>query len=1086
VPSWDYRVSRPGAQSERDVFTHVRCQVPFTPSPSNLALCECPSKERSANGSEIEPKILRRGEARSRGHEVSRDSRHPLHHRRGSESVPPAPGARCAFGVQECVMADGLSPQDWETVKDLVFECQEEQPRDLTAWLEGHCPSQEVRAEVERLLRSASTCGDFLQHPPQVDTGMLEASPPERIGRYRILEQLGAGGMGVVYAALDEELGRRVAIKVLPAAIAFDAERQKRLREEAKTASALQHPNIITVYEIGTDRGMTYIAMECIQGQTLAKLIGPEGMGESEAVGYAVQIASGLAAAHNERVVHRDLKPGNVMVTESGTVKILDFGLSKHGAPALRTGGPATTLEGHFAGTASYMAPEQAEGKSVDTRADIFSFGTVLFEMLTGQKPFTGETPMSTMAKILHTEAPSVRDVKPGLPPALAEIVERCLRRNRDLRFQSIAEVKVRLTELEKGAPAGVPAPADLRPPRPRRGRFWAGAMAGCALTATAAIGVFRYTRPEVPTVTLRRVTYDGGLAKSPALSPDGNLVAYASDRGGRGDLDIWVQQVSGGAPVRVTSDEADDSEPTWSPDGMQVAYRSERDGGGIYINSYLGGAERLIVHGGHNPQFSPDGRSLAYWTGEAGSSLYPGSTKVWVIPVGGGLPAQVHPEFSSAAFPIWSPDGGRLLFLARSPKESDRFKKLEWWVADVQGEFARLTGLTQYVSGRALQFPPNDSRFIPTMWLRSGGSDDDGLIFFQAMREDATNIYAQSIDKDGALSGNPQRWTGGTLRESGASGTVLSKRTVIAFAAMAAKSGIWRMPLSAGGTAAGGLESVQSGLEGTSTPALNRTGSEIVFAARHMRGQFIYRREVDSGELKAVTAVRSRRVAHPVLSGDGKTLTYYESPQAFLTHLPSGTPVKVCESCGVPSFVSFDGREVLLDAAAEPERILISQDGGTPRPLLELPPHRWNEMSGQKSPNGKWVVFVRGTAESADRQILLAPVRTGLIREDELVAITDGTSVDTKPTWSPDGKRIYYLSKRGKEIRMREVDPVTARPLAESTSILEFPHARRVLEGGSGAYSGDVGLSVAGQSLYFTLSDYSGDIWLQITRVGR
>ncbi len=440
----------------------------------------------------------------------------------------------------------------------------------------------------------------------------------QTLGHYRMESKLGEGGMGVVYKARDTHLERAVAIKVLAAEAVTNPERKKRFVLEARAASALNHPNIVTVYDIDTVDGIDFIAMEYVAGATLGDLLGRRRFRLTETLKYAVQIADALAAAHAAGIVHRDLKPANVMVTEKGLVKLLDFGLAKLTEPLesddlTRTSPP--TEEGTVLGTVAYMSPEQAEGKKLDARSDIFSFGSVLYEMVAGARPFQGGTKLSILSSVLHQEPKPLSDTVADLPPDLAKIIARCLRKDPDRRFHHMMDVKVALEELREESESGRPAlPATRGAPRVRP----AAIGAAMALVAATAGVTWWLTRPSgsVRTPVLTQLTFDSGLTTDPALSPDSKLMAFASDRSGDGSLDIWMQQISTGEARRLTQDPADESEPAFSPDGSRIAFRSEKEGGGIYVISTIGGEPRLIARQGRRPRFSPDGKQIVYWVG--------------------------------------------------------------------------------------------------------------------------------------------------------------------------------------------------------------------------------------------------------------------------------------------------------------------------------------------------------------------------------------------------------------------------------------------------------------------------------------
>src|SRR5512136_944555 len=308
------------------------------------------------------------------------------------------------------------------------------------------------------------------------------------LDHYQITEKLGEGGMGVVDNARDTHLDRFVAIKVLPAEKVADADRKRRFVQEAKAASALNHPSIITIYDIDQADGVDYIAMEYIAGKTLDELIPRKGMRLSLALKYAVQIADALARAHGAGIIHRDLKPSNVMVDEHGLVKVLDFGLAKlteASGPEAETAATRTG-EGTVLGTAAYMSPEQAEGKHIDPRSDIFSFGSLLYEMLTGQRAFQGDTPLSTIVSVLREEPKPISQLVEDLPQELERVIRRCLRKDPEHRFQTMADLKVALEELKEESESGKPASVPVA--EKKRSWPWFWVVAGAALLLSAVL----------------------------------------------------------------------------------------------------------------------------------------------------------------------------------------------------------------------------------------------------------------------------------------------------------------------------------------------------------------------------------------------------------------------------------------------------------------------------------------------------------------------------------------------------------------------------------------------------------------------
>jgi serine/threonine protein kinase len=332
------------------------------------------------------------------------------------------------------------------------------------------------------------------------------------LSHYRILEKLGEGGMGVVYKARDLHLDRNAALKVLPADKVSDPERRRRFVQEAKAASALNHPNIVTIYDIDEADGMHFMAMELVAGKTLDQLIGRKGLPLKDALNYAVQIADALGKAHAAGIVHRDLTPSNIMVTDEGLVKILDFGLAKLMEPAAEPDENAPTMtlertpiteEGKILGTVAYMSPEQAEGKPVDARSDIFSFGSVLYEMLTGRRPFTGETSASTLAAILTKDPTPPSEISGALPIEVERAVLRCLRKEPQRRMQTMSDLKVLLQDLKEESESGMLSAIRPAPPR-RKSRMWL--VVALSVLAVIAAGAGTACDPVVIDPGLRAV----------------------------------------------------------------------------------------------------------------------------------------------------------------------------------------------------------------------------------------------------------------------------------------------------------------------------------------------------------------------------------------------------------------------------------------------------------------------------------------------------------------------------------------------------------------------------------------------------
>ena len=360
----------------------------------------------------------------------------------------------------------------------------------------------------------------------------MPLTPGSKLGPYEILAPIGAGGMGEVYRARDAALGRDVAIKVLPAAFSQDADRLRRFKQEAQAAAALNHPNILTIYHIGENQGSPYIASELLEGESLRQRLQSGPLPLRKVVEYTTQIARGLAAAHDKGIIHRDLKPENIFVTRDGRAKILDFGLAKLTRPEEKGSGPDTqTLTsasepGFVLGTVGYMSPEQVRGQAASPASDLFSFGAILHEMLTGRRAFRGETSADTMSAILKEDPPQITELNPQIPPALERIVGHCLEKNPDERFQSARDVAFNLEALSQDSGTSQKPTLPKAGSRSRRLRAVAATLTALALVAAGAflLGRMNHSKPPI----YQRLTYRQGTIEAARFTPDGENVIYS------------------------------------------------------------------------------------------------------------------------------------------------------------------------------------------------------------------------------------------------------------------------------------------------------------------------------------------------------------------------------------------------------------------------------------------------------------------------------------------------------------------------------------------------------------------------------
>ena len=493
------------------------------------------------------------------------------------------------------------------------------------------------------------------------------------LGPYRIVALLGSGGMGEVYRAHDARLGRDVAIKVLPQGLAVTPEVRARFEREARTISQLNHPHICTLYDRGHQDGVDFLVMELIEGQTLAQRLerGPLPLAEALALGR--QVAEALDRAHRAGVVHRDLKPGNVMLTKGGA-KLMDFGLARPAGPAA---GPADmsqsptmsrplTAEGTLLGTFQYMAPEQLEGKEADARTDLWALGCLLYEMATGLRAFAGESQASLIAAIMTGVPRPVRELSPVTPPALERLIQRCLQKDPDVRIQSALDVAFVLdligAEDPRGAANEPPATSGARRAVPV---FWA---AIAAVIATAAFFAGRWTAPPSGEGSIRVSTLSQGTRDSePGVSPDGRWVAFTAVR--QGGPGIWLMDMVTRNEVKLTS--GDDHFPRFTADGGTVLFtRTQKGRQSLWRVPAIGGAPRLLLENAGDVDASPDGSRLAYVASTGDSAGV--RARLMVANADGTGGREVWSKGSvNIASPRWSPDGRRLAFVRSGSQNS-------------------------------------------------------------------------------------------------------------------------------------------------------------------------------------------------------------------------------------------------------------------------------------------------------------------------------------------------------------------------------------------------------------------------------
>jgi len=817
-----------------------------------------------------------------------------------------------------------------------------------------------------------------------------------RLGPYEIVSPLGAGGMGEVYRAKDTRLDREVAIKVLPEHLSSNTELRQRFEREAKAISALTHPHICTLHDVGNQDGIEYLVMECIEGESLAVRLENGPLPPDQVIRFGIEIADALEAAHRQGIVHRDLKPGNVMLTRSG-VKLLDFGLAKHSAAAVQgeisqlssmptelTPASPLTERGTIMGTFQYMAPEQLEGKEADTRSDIFAFGCVLYEMATGRKAFTGKSRASLIGAILKDQPSPISSIQPMTPPALDRLVQTCLAKEPEDRFQTAHDVKLQLQWIaEGGSQAGAPAVVVSR--RKTREKI-AWALSGLLAAAVALLAVGYVRRAPVPETPVRfpLVMPDAlSVVEAPRISPDGRLLAFSA-RNAEGRSQIWIRALESLDPRPVPGTDGASFRPIWSPDSRHIAFVAE-------------GKLKKVDIAGAPPQAICDASTGAdgSW-GKDGTILFDGQSTdpIKRVSAAGGLPQAAVKGQGSAnvGWPSFLPDGkhflyfefggsertGRLMAASLDAREKPR-KILD---SDSLAQYA-LPGHLLYVKGGTLVAQPFDASTLkltgePVPVAEQMGTSGNGLADF-------------SVSANGVLV-----YRGGVTNEA----------RLVWVDASGKEIGDVDKPAAYGPTAL--------------SPDGNRLAIDVTDG--HLDKSDLWVRDLARGVTSRFTFDPASEIS-PLWSPDGSRIVFSsdrKGPPSLYEKAASGTgPEKELWSCGetlIGGDWSSDGRFIIVSRLSKDASwdIWAYPTDGTSKPFPFVQ-GAFTEVLPNFSPDARYVAYMSNESGRFEIYVQQFPGPGGKWQ----VSAAGGL----EPHWSADGKTIYY---RGLDAKIMAVSVET------------------------------------------------------------
>jgi len=949
-----------------------------------------------------------------------------------------------------------MTPERWQAVQDLLERVLTLAPEERCAFLDHACSSdQSLRQEVETLLASSPNVrSSFLQ----LSTLRVTLTPGTKLGDCEVKSLLGSGGMGEVYRATDLRLGRDVAIKVLPSSFSADSERLRRFEQEARASAALNHPNILAVFQLGTYEGAPYLVSELLEGETLREQIKRGRLSVRKAIDCGVQTARGLAAAHEKGIVHRDLKPENLFVTRDGRVKILDFGLAKLTEPRSHSEPGAQALRDHtepgvVMGTVGYMAPEQVRGQTVDHRADIFAFGAVLYEMLAGQRAFQKLTSMDTLSAILNEDPAAISQVATDVPPTMQRVVQRCLEKIPEQRFQSASDLAFALDALSNHSESMTPYPRKavgksepITIVKQHRLRM----TASLVIIALALGAAFYSTRRwRLRNLSHTKITYTqftfSGNAYYPAISPDGLFVAYVSKN--PGEQQKLIVQSSNGTQLELARGPWL-KYPQWSPDGSEILFlRVEPQPGQaelaaddwvVSVVSRLGGVVRSIGKGYYFCWLAPDGSLIV----TARGSLKSGFKGVQLINTVTGDAKEVPlSQYTSLVDLDCSARAGLILAVTR---QSDEYQ-IRTFKPDGSEERKLISGADEIFAAR---------------WSPSG----DAIYYLHGKQT------TQELSK---ISVNGTHSTPGALADGLQTGylSLSADGSRLAYERDDYASNLWRINLQTGGKSAKPeISQLTSGTSYYGGPSFSPDGRWIAFA----RGpspdeENIFKMPVAGGDPIQLTFFKHTSTDGPVWSPDGGRIAFVSDQDGTSRVWTIGA-----DGAGAQALMNTNASDTQNEIAWSPGSDIVYQQPGMENFLrVSDKTHEQNPVIQQDqsvgwvphkpvfSPNGKKMAIWWNRKEKGLWIISLEPYSETFLLAGWFYPFG----------WSPDGKSLYAVRLVAGEIRRREIVRIQLAAPNKVTSVATLP-------GDVADYDG-ADVSPDGKQIFASVGEKKSDVWI-------